>query len=199
MAGNRGGQCSKPQNFPIWVPNTPLPGTHRCEPQTTTLLPRSWALCSHTNLALEAPPAPPARATSIQPGRRKPSASQTPSPSRSWILQPETQSLKQAKAQPQGPLCPLLCPNPLPGHLPSILSSEALCPCPLWQKEAPEDLKGLQKVHRLKAQGAAQAGHFSASTTHHAGRWASTPGLSIGRGASPGQVSGGPGTLPSLP
>lgn len=141
MAGNRGGQCSKPQNFPIWVPNTPLPGTHRCEPQTTTLLPRSWALCSHTNLPLEAPPAPPARATSIQPGRRKPSASQTPSPSRSWILQPETQSLQQAKAQPQGPLCPLLCPNPLPGHLPSILSSEALCPCPLWQKEAPEDLK----------------------------------------------------------
>lgn len=202
MAGNRGGHCSKPQNFSIWSPNPPCPRTHHYEYlehrppplpairsltlATLTSFPEYWTLFFHRSAA---------------PGN-------TSSHKWSYVpLSPQSQaqclldlkslpnhdpSLRPESEESQGPAPRMALPtawlNTLPGHLSSIPSPGAICPCPPWQKKAPGVLEQLQKVHGKRS---AQAGRKSASTAHHAETWATIPGLSRCRGTSPRPLSVG--------
>lgn len=156
----------------------------------TSSFPECWSICSLTDLLLFTPPAPTARAMSHSAWQAQ-AQSQTSSPSQTLIrLRPEF-----GTRQGQGPALRMALPTALPslpGHLLSIPSPGPICPCPPWQKEAPGDLKRLQKVHgKRHCPGRAQ------QCQHRPPYWdmgltSSILGLSRCRGDYPGPVSVGP-------
>lgn len=185
-----------PQNLPRWSSNPPCPGTHHCETQTTSLFPRQAAelvpmissspgflylhseriCCSRHH---ELPQPEPVHSAWRTEAQGLPNLESLPNPNPP-ALRPKVRSRSRPSPKDGTAL-----PNPSPG---------LLCPCPPWHKAGSRGVNTTSE--KFMAEGSAQAGPSRASTTHHAGTWASIPGLSKCTGSSPGPVSG-VSTLPS--